>query len=52
MVDAQFERAVFVATLGYWFDYQEAHVPVLDHVFGEAVCIGDGLLDDVTVFVN
>ncbi len=32
MVDAQFERAVFVATLGYWVDYQEAHVPVLNHV--------------------
>ena len=52
LVDAQFERAVFVATLGYWDDYQEAQVAVLNHIFGEAIGIVDGLVDDATVFIN
>ena len=52
LVDAQFERAVFVATLAYWDDYQEAQVAVLNHIFGEAICIVDGLVDDATAFIN
>ena len=42
LVDAEFERAVFVAMLGEWI---ESHVPRLfNHMFGEAIGITNGWL--------
>ena len=52
LVYAQFERAVFVATLGYCVDNQEAQLPVLNLFFGEAICVVDVSVDDATVLLN
>ena len=39
MVDAQFERAVFVAMLCEWIEYHEAHVPRLKQLFIKPIVI-------------
>ena len=52
VVEAEFERAVLHAGLGFCVDNDEGHVAILEEVDGPAVRIHDVELDDLAVLSN
>ena len=52
VVEAEFERAVLHAGLGFCVDNDEGHVAILEEVDGPAVRIHDVELDELAVLSN
>ena len=52
VVEAEFERTVLFAGLGFCVEYDEGQVPVLEKVDSPAVGIHDVVLDDLAVLSN